>query len=77
MSVLPVVPARYAPPSVRPAAALRWEGRPEAAGRLWLVAQFPAPLTGRDNRTVTRRPRAHWHVVTGPDGRTRLEAEWH
>lgn len=23
------------------------------------------------------RPHAHWHPVTGPDGRTRLEASWH
>ncbi|MFF4410748.1 hypothetical protein ACFY2W_11705 [Streptomyces sp. NPDC001262] len=68
MSVLSVVRARYAP-------ALRWAGRPEAAGRLPLVA--PTRQSRICRCPAPRRPRAHWHVVTGADGRTHLEAEWH
>ncbi|SHM93409.1 hypothetical protein SAMN05216268_116145 [Streptomyces yunnanensis] len=34
----------------------------------------PARATGRERPT---RPHAHWHTVTGPDGRPHLEATWH
>lgn len=40
-----------------------------------------APLTAPAPRAAARhqpeRPHAHWHMVTGPDGRRHLEAFWH
>lgn len=82
MSVLPVVPARYAPPSVRPAVRAFFVRtvRRMAAGAVdnsvLRTVGAPARVRTAVGHTVTRRPRARWHAVTGADGRTRLEAEW-
>ncbi|MEU8579368.1 hypothetical protein [Streptomyces abikoensis] len=40
-----------------------------------LPGATPAPRPAADERAV--RPHAHWHAVTGPDGRRHLEAVWH
>ncbi|MGA5130073.1 hypothetical protein ACPCTO_09740 [Streptomyces olivoreticuli] len=40
-----------------------------------------APVTAPTPRAAAHdqpeRPHAHWHMVTGPDGRRHLEAVWH
>ncbi|MEU2872019.1 hypothetical protein ABZ769_22865 [Streptomyces olivoreticuli] len=40
-----------------------------------LPGATPAPGAAGTDRPV--RPHAHWHTVTGPDGRPHLEAFWH
>ncbi|MFC9741934.1 hypothetical protein ACFVKC_28955 [Streptomyces noursei] len=37
----------------------------------------PASATGATGRERPTGLHAHWHTVTGPDGRPRLEATWH
>ncbi|MGI5337868.1 hypothetical protein ACQEVS_10920 [Streptomyces sp. CA-181903] len=36
----------------------------------------PVPVRTAAGRATSGRPRAHWHAVTGRDGRRRLEAGW-
>ncbi|WP_406503045.1 hypothetical protein [Streptomyces sp. NBC_00212] len=40
---------------------------------------LPAPAATRTPSARARHvgPHAHWHTVTGPDGRRHLEATWH
>ncbi|MFF2807260.1 hypothetical protein ACFVT2_08745 [Streptomyces sp. NPDC058000] len=37
----------------------------------------PASATRTTAEDQPARPHAHWHTVTGPDGRRHLEADWH
>ncbi|MFJ5676585.1 hypothetical protein [Streptomyces sp. NPDC093097] len=81
MSVLSAIHIRPLRPSAGPA--LRTVLREVVARIARGAADSPAlhavatpPVRRQAARRTPRRPRAHWHTVTDPDGRRRLEARW-
>ncbi|MFD9822358.1 hypothetical protein [Streptomyces violascens] len=86
MSVLTAIhfPVHHATPRRRSAVRERLANvlRRLADSRLdsTVIRAAPAPAATRTRTAHARSgsaPHAHWHPVTGPDGRRRLEATWH